>query len=93
MADKFTAKVQAPDAENIRIEPLPNGPQGGGAPPSRDGDRGTPAPKAGNPHFKKRQQEHLAKAAKREDGESRFEKPAKKSDFKKPKFRKKKDKH
>ena len=97
-ADRFAAKVQAPDAENIRIEPMPDGPQGGAAPPSKDGDRGAPAPKAAKPHFKKRQQEHLAKTARREDSESRFDKPGKKpdfkkGDFKKPKFKKKKDKH
>lgn len=100
VADKFAAKVQAPDAEeNIRIEPLPQGPQGGGTPPSRDADRGAPEKKAAKPHFKQRQQEHLASAAKREHDGSHFDKSGKKpefkkSDFKKPKFKKsKKDKH
>ena len=99
VADKFTAKVQAPDAENIRIERLPDGPQGGGTPSSRDGDRGAPDKKAAKPHFKKRQQEHLASTAKREGDEGRFDKSDKKpefkkGDFKKPKFKKsKKEKH
>ncbi len=103
VADKFTAKVQAPDAENIRIEALPDGPQGGGTPSSRDGDRGAPDKKAAKnatkPHFKKRQQEHLASAAKREGDQSHFGKPDKKSEFKKgdfqrSKFKKpKKEKH
>jgi ATP-dependent RNA helicase DeaD len=99
VADKFTAKVQAPDAENIRIEALPDGPQGGGAPPSRDGDRSAHDKKAAKPHFKQRQQAHLASAAKRERDDNRFDKPDKKSefkkgDFKRPKFKKpKKEKH
>ncbi|WP_137043435.1 DEAD/DEAH box helicase [Pseudolabrys sp. FHR47] len=100
VADKFAAKIQAPDAEeNIRIEPLPQGPQGGGTPSPRDGDRGAPEKKSAKPHFKQRQQEHLASAAKRERDESHFEKLGKKpefkkGDFKKPKFKKsKKDKH
>ncbi|MBS0536041.1 MAG: DEAD/DEAH box helicase [Proteobacteria bacterium] len=93
VADKFTAKVQAPDAENIRIEALPQGPQGGGMPPSRDSERAVPEKKAAKPHFKQRQQEHRA-AARREGEERRFDRPGekpdfKKSDFKKPKFKKK----
>lgn len=104
VADKFAAKVQAPDAEeNIRIEPLPQGPQGGGTPPSRDGDRGAPDKKAdrntAKPHFKKRQQEHRASVERRERDEKPFEKPDKRSefkkgDFKRSKFKKpKKEKH
>lgn len=100
VAEKFAARVQAPDAEeNIRIEALPQGPQGGSTPSPRDGDRGAPEKKSAKPHFKQRQQEHLASAAKRERDESHFEKLGKKpefkkGDFKKPKFKKsKKDKH
>lgn len=93
VADQFAAKVEAPDAENIRIEPLPQGPQGGGAPDRKAARNAT------KPHFKKRQQEHLASVEKRERDETRSDKPDKKSDFKKgdfkrPKFKKsKKEKH
>ncbi|RDV02075.1 DEAD/DEAH box helicase [Undibacter mobilis] len=99
VADTFATKVQAPDAEeNIRIEPLPQGPQGGSAPSTRD-ERSAPAKrpdkKADKPHFKKRQQEHKAAVESRERDDKPNKKPDfKKGDFKRQKFKKsKKEKH
>lgn len=85
VADTFTAKTRELDDENIRIEALPQGPQGGA--PSPRADNGSPARKSEKPHFKKRQQEHRAALASQERIDETAGKPPKKSEFKKGDFK------